>query len=240
MGLLQKLIKTYDVMADKYAGVYIDGMREPLAPVSHALQNAQIEITIDSNGCFIDAAAVPKKENRTLIPVSLKSANRTSHASPHPFAEQLEYLSGFDEERQKSYLEQLMDWDESAYIVNNGHGLLYNHVIALEDEISFVAALVVLILSIPKAVDTFAKQSKIVKSISFISKVLALLIILMIPYLKDFVLLKKLMSVLDTNILLILILFFAYAGQWAAEIKRKDIKNRKENKEKGNSNEELP
>lgn len=48
------------------------------------------------------------------------------------------------------------------------------------------------------------------------------------------------MSVLDTNILLILILFFAYAGQWAAEIKRKDIKNRKENKEKGNSNEELP
>lgn len=117
MGLLQKLIKTYDVMADKYAGVYIDGMREPLAPVSHALQNAQIEITIDSNGCFIDAAAVPKKENRTLIPVSLKSANRTSHASPHPFAEQLEYLSGFDEERQKSYLEQLMDWDESAYFV---------------------------------------------------------------------------------------------------------------------------
>ena len=52
------------------------------------------------------------------------------------------------------------------YIVNNGHGLLYNHVI------SFVAALIVLILSIPKAVDTFAKQSKIVKSISFISKVL--------------------------------------------------------------------
>ena len=65
------------------------------------------------------------------------------------------------------------------YIVNNSHGLLYNHVIVLEDEISFVAALVVLILSIPKAVDTFAKQSKIVKSISFISKVLALLIILM-------------------------------------------------------------
>ena len=59
------------------------------------------------------------------------------------------------------------------YIVNNGHGLLYNHVIALEDEISFVAALIVLILSIPKAVDTFAKQSKIVKSISFISKVFA-------------------------------------------------------------------
>ena len=39
---------------------------------------------------------------------------------------------------------------------------------------------------------------------------------------------------------LILILFFAYAGQWAAEIKRKDIKNGKALKKKGNSNEELP
>lgn len=115
MGLLQKLIETYDTMADKYAGLYIDGMREPLAPVSHTLQNAQIELTIDSTGWFIDAAVIPKKENRTLIPVSLKSANRSSNKSPHPFAEQLEYLSGFDEERQKSYLEQLMDWDESAY-----------------------------------------------------------------------------------------------------------------------------
>ena len=76
------------------------------------------------------------------------------------------------------------------YIVNNSHGLLYNHVIVLEDEISFVANL------------------------------------------REFVFLEKLMSVLDTNILLILILFFAYAGQWAAEIKRKDINNRKENKEK--------
>lgn len=125
------------------------------------------------------------------------------------------------------------------YIVNNSHGLLYNHVIVLED-ISFVAALVVLILSIPMAIDTFAKQNKIVKSISFFLKALALLIIVMTPNLREFVFLEKLMSVLDTNILLILILFFAYAGQWAAEIKRKDIKNRKENKEKGNSNEELP
>lgn len=62
----------------------------------------------------------------------------------------------------------------------------------------------------------------------------------MTPNLREFVFLEKLMSVLDTNILLILILFFAYAGQWAAEIKRKDIENKKGNKEKGNSNEELP
>ena len=47
------------------------------------------------------------------------------------------------------------------YIINNSHGLLYNHVIVLEDEISFVAALVVLILSIPK----FLSVSMVIKSI---------------------------------------------------------------------------
>ena len=52
MSLLQKLVETYDVMADKYAGLYIKNMREPLAPVSHALQNAQIEIMIDEKGEF--------------------------------------------------------------------------------------------------------------------------------------------------------------------------------------------
>lgn len=50
----------------------------------------------------------------------------------------------------------------------------------------------------------------------------------MIPNLKDFVILKKLMSILDTNVLLMLALFFTFAGQWATEIKIKDIENRKE------------
>ena len=72
--------------------------------------------------------------------------------------------------------------------------------IVLEDEISFVAALVVLILSIPKAIDTFAKQNKIVKSISFFLKALALLIIVMTPNLREFVFLEKLMSVLSNRI----------------------------------------
>lgn len=115
MSLLQKLVETYDVMADKYAGLYIKNMREPLAPVSHALQNAQIEIMIDEKGEFLDATVVPKKENRTLIPVTLKSANRSSNKSPHPFAEQLEYLSGFDKKIWESYLDQLEAWNASAY-----------------------------------------------------------------------------------------------------------------------------
>lgn len=115
MSLLQKLVESYDHMADKYAGLYIDTMREPLAPISHTLQNAQIEITINDEGEFVEAALISKKEGRTLIPVTLKSANRTIKKSPHPFAEQLEFLSGFDTDLQESYLGQLKDWDESAY-----------------------------------------------------------------------------------------------------------------------------
>ena len=101
-------------------------------------------------------------------------------------------------------------------------------IVGLADKSNFAFTLAALILSISMSVDTFAKQNKIAEGISFILEVLALLIIVMIPNLKDFVFLKKLMKVLDTNVLLMLALFFTFAGQWATEIKIKDIENRKE------------
>lgn len=101
-------------------------------------------------------------------------------------------------------------------------------VVGVAYETNFAFTLAALILSISMAVDTFAKQNKIAEGISFVLEVLALLIMVMIPNLKHFVLLKKLMSTLDTNVLLMLALFFTFAGQWATEIKIKDIKNRKE------------
>ena len=100
--------------------------------------------------------------------------------------------------------------------------------VRLAAESNFAFSLAALILSISMAVDTFAKPNKIAEGISFVLEVLALLIIVMIPNLKDFVILKKLMSILDTNVLLMLALFFTFAGQWATEIKIKDIENRKE------------
>ena len=101
-------------------------------------------------------------------------------------------------------------------------------IVGLADKSNFAFTLAALILSISMSVDTFAKQNKIAEGISFILEVLALLIIVMIPNLKDFVFLKKLMKVLDTNVLLMLALFFTFAGQWPTEIKIKDIENRKE------------
>lgn len=100
--------------------------------------------------------------------------------------------------------------------------------VGLTEETNFAFTLAALILSISMAVDTFAKKNKIAEVITFVFEVLALLIIVLLPNLKDFILLKKLMSILDTNVLLMLALFFTFAGQWATEIKIKDIENRKE------------
>lgn len=100
--------------------------------------------------------------------------------------------------------------------------------IGIIEETNFAFTLAALILSISMAVDTFAKQNQIVDIIVFILEVCALLVIVLIPNLKNFVFLKKIVNILDTNVLLLLSLFFTFAGQWATEIKIKDIKNRKE------------
>ncbi len=100
-------------------------------------------------------------------------------------------------------------------------------VVGLTEETNFAFTLAALILSISMAVDTFAKQNRIADGITFALEVTALLIIVLIPNLKDVIFLKKLMSILDTNVLLMLALFFTFAGQWAAEIKIKDIESSK-------------
>lgn len=100
-------------------------------------------------------------------------------------------------------------------------------VVGVTEEMNFAFALAALVLSISMAIDTFAKQSKIAEVIIFVLEIFALLIIVLLPNFKDLSFLKELMSILDTNVLLILALFFTFAGQWATEIKIKDIENRK-------------
>ena len=109
--------------------------------------------------------------------------------------------------------------------------MLFMYIIGLigvSEETNFAFTVAALILSVSMAVDTFDKENKIVNGIIFILEVCALLIIVMVPNLKDFAFLKKIMNLLDTNVLLLLALFFTFAGQWATEIKIKDIENRKE------------
>ena len=52
MALLKTLAETYDVYAD-LAGIEKNG-QPVLLPISHSTLNAQIEVTIDQDGNFID------------------------------------------------------------------------------------------------------------------------------------------------------------------------------------------
>lgn len=101
------------------------------------------------------------------------------------------------------------------------------NIVEITEETNFTFTLAALILSASMAVDTFAKQNQIAQAITFIMEICALLVIVLFPNLKSFIFLKKMMSILDTNVLLLLALFFTFAGQWATEIKIRDIENGK-------------
>lgn len=113
MGLLQKAVETYDAHA-ALAGVVREG-HEVLAPVSHILTSAQIEITVNAAGELADARTVEKKEPKIIIPVTEDSGGRTSAPCAHPLCDQLCYLSPYDEKRHSLYLNQLERWAASPY-----------------------------------------------------------------------------------------------------------------------------
>lgn len=119
MGLMQKAVETYDCHA-ALAGVP-DAMRETLAPISHIIKEAKIEVTIDANGNFISAAAVVKDkkserdETKTIIPATENSANRTNAPCVHPLSDQLKHLIPSSTGYHDLYLKQLSDWANSEY-----------------------------------------------------------------------------------------------------------------------------
>lgn len=94
---------------------YRDDGTEPLTPVSHILQNAQIEITLTDEGKFLSAAAVAKEDSSTIIPATEESAGRTSRPEPHPLCDQLAYLAPSDDKKHEAYLALLAAWAESPY-----------------------------------------------------------------------------------------------------------------------------
>ncbi len=113
MGLLQKACETYDCHAG-LAGQIREG-HETLPPISHILTSAQIEITLNRDGNFVNARAVDKTEPKIVIPVTEESGGRTVAPCPHPLCEQLGYLAEYDEKKHTLYVEQLADWAESPY-----------------------------------------------------------------------------------------------------------------------------
>ena len=114
MGLLQKAVETYDAMARR-AGVIDGAEKEPLAPVSHIMARAQIDITLDREGNFVTAQALDKDAPKIMIPVTEESAGRTSAPCAHPLCDQLGYTAPGDERKHSLYLDALSDWEGSAY-----------------------------------------------------------------------------------------------------------------------------
>ncbi len=113
MGFWQNAVETYDAHAE-LAGAVREG-HQPLAPISHTVTGASIEITLDQNGKLIDAVPVGKTDTKTVIPVTENSAGRTSAPAAHPLCEQIGYLSGKDEEKYTLYVEQLQAWADSEF-----------------------------------------------------------------------------------------------------------------------------
>ncbi|MDO5147398.1 MAG: type I-C CRISPR-associated protein Cas8c/Csd1 [Eubacteriales bacterium] len=110
MGLMQMAVETYDNF-EKEAGVIREN-ETPLAPVSHILTSAQLEIKINGEGKFLSGREVDKKEPKIIIPVTEESAGRTSAPCPHPLCEQIGYVAAYDEKKHGMYVEQLKEWSD--------------------------------------------------------------------------------------------------------------------------------
>lgn len=116
MSWIQKLNDTYEHCA---AQTYTSS-EVALTPLYHVVQQAHIEIALDSKGNFRRASVIDKEN--TVIPATEKSATaRTSGVVPHPLCDHVKYCAGDykeGDERQnvyfESYREQLREWCEST------------------------------------------------------------------------------------------------------------------------------
>ena len=114
MGLLQKAVETYDAMSH-WVGKPVEN-KHTLLPVSHIMQKAQIEITLDRDGSFVKAEAVAPENAKTVIPATEKSGGRAGKVvEPHPLSDQLDYISGNNQEKHAEYIRRLGEWADSAF-----------------------------------------------------------------------------------------------------------------------------
>ncbi len=115
MSWIQKLHETYERCYDAP-----QFSNHPLLPISHAIQQAHIEVTLDHKGNFRRAKIVQKVE--TILPATEKSAARTSGEAPHPLCDKVQYCAsdypkhgGKKKSYYSGYAKQLMSWCESSF-----------------------------------------------------------------------------------------------------------------------------
>ncbi len=98
--------------------------------------------------------------------------------------------------------------------------------VGISNVTNFAFTLSALVFSISSAIDTFAKDNSAEQIFRFVLDTLAICVAVIVPNLSDTQLIKDIMDSLDTNVLLLMALFFTMAGQWATEIKLKDIQKK--------------
>lgn len=123
MSWMQQLEKVYNENIG-FVGEFEErrNQRITLLPVSHVMQSAQIEVMVSREGDFISAKVVQKEQARTIVPVTLSSANRTSTSAPHYLHDKLFYVAGDYvtygglEKRAsyyQDYMQQMAQWAEA-------------------------------------------------------------------------------------------------------------------------------
>src|SRR5699024_6501619 len=119
MSWMQQLYNVYE-HNEHLIGVFEErrNQRMTLLPVAHMLQNAQIQINLTPEGNFHNAKVI--ENERTIVPMSLNSANRAGSAiRPHYLHDKLFYVAGAyieyggNEKRVKyfeEYYKQMKEW----------------------------------------------------------------------------------------------------------------------------------
>ena len=123
MSWVNELIDLYEINSDKIGVIeYRRDMPYVLLPPFHTTVTAQITVTIDQNGNFMNAELVDLNDKLTIIPVTEKSGSRTAGKEPHPLCDNLRYLAGdytkyYEDDGicHELYISQLKEWVESGY-----------------------------------------------------------------------------------------------------------------------------
>lgn len=125
MGWMQKCYNTYE---NNVALAGKSGERETLCMIAHMNATAQLEITLNQEGEFVNAEVLEKESGRTLIPVTESSAGRASGVAPHALCDTLSYVAGDyseylqsdkeinrAEQKYEAYRNALKAWCDSEY-----------------------------------------------------------------------------------------------------------------------------
>ncbi len=115
MSWMAKLYETYE------QGLLLDlPLDKRLMPVSHTIQNAHVNISIDIEGNFLAAKILEKTQ--IFLPATESSAGRSSGEAPHPLADKIQYVAkdyefygGKKKAYFESYRQQLEAWCDSEF-----------------------------------------------------------------------------------------------------------------------------